>query len=138
MPPVLYAEDEPDDAFFMRYAWEQAKVDNPLVVVKNGKEAIDYLAGQGDFADRQRHPFPCLLLLDLKLPIKNGFEVLTWIRQQPAIASLKVVVVSASEQESDINLARTLGTVDYIVKPTSPIRLSEIIRDRIPVWLDKD
>jgi CheY-like chemotaxis protein len=137
MTPVLYAEDEPDDAFFMQYAWQEAGVANPLVVVKDGKQAIDYLAGQGDFANRAKHPFPCLLLLDLKLPIKSGFEVLTWLHQQPAIASLKVVIVSASEQDSDIALARTLGAADYVVKPTSPIRLAEMVRERKSAWFDK-
>ena len=138
MKPVLYAEDEPDDVFFMHYVWELAAVPNPLVDVKNGQQAIDYLAGQGLFADRQKQPLPCLLLLDLNLPGKNGFDVLRWVRQQPDLKSLKVVIVSGSNQETDIETARSLGITDYIVKPSSPKRLLEIFQEKRGLWLTND
>jgi CheY-like chemotaxis protein len=136
VPPVLYAEDEADDFFFMGFAWEEAGLTNPLIQVKDGQQAIDYLAGQGAFADREKYPLPCLLLLDLKLPLKSGFDVLRWIRQHPPLAWLKVVVVSGSEQETDITQAQSLGVTDYLVKPSSPARLAEILRHRRHLWLD--
>ena len=136
MKPVLYAEDEPDDAFFMQRAWKDAGAPNALVILKDGQQIIDYLAGDGAFADRQAHPLPCLLLLDLNLPFKSGFEVFRWIRSHPTLRSLKVVVVSSSSQESDTALARSLGAIDYVVKPSAPRGLLEIIRQRKHLWLD--
>jgi CheY-like chemotaxis protein len=133
--PVLYVEDEPDDIFFMRYAWDLAGIPNPLTVIQTGKEAIHYLAGQGAFADREKHPLPCLLLLDLKLPGKSGFDVLRWVRESPALGSLKVVVVSGSGHDQDIALAQSLGVTDYLIKPSAPLRLVEIIQAGKDLWL---
>ena len=138
MKPVLYAEDERDDVFFMRYAWELAGIPNPLVEVKDGREAIDYLAGQGIYSDREKHPLPCLLLLDLNLPGKNGFDVLRWLRKQPLFKRLKVVIVSGSNQENDMATARSLGVTDYIVKPSSPKLLLEIIQQKKGSWFPKE
>jgi len=135
MNPVLYAEDEPDDVWFMQHAWETAAIGNRLVAVSNGQQALDYLAGRGPFSDREQHPLPCLLLLDLKLPVKSGFEVLHWVRAQPEFHDLKVVILSGSEQSSDVTLARAFGVVDYIVKPASPARLVEILQERKTAWL---
>jgi CheY-like chemotaxis protein len=134
LPPVLYAEDARDDVFFMRRALELAGIPNALVTVKDGQQAIDYLAGQGAFSDRQRHPLPCLLLLDLKLPVRSGFEVLRWVRQQPALQQLRIVIVSGSNQETDLDLARSLGVIDYVVKPSSPRRLLDIVRKGKDAW----
>ena len=136
--PVLYVEDQPDDVFFMQHVWEIAGIKQPLIIVKDGQEAIDYLAGKGAFADRKKSPLPCLVLLDLNLPVKNGFEVLKWIRQQPNLKELKVVVVSGSNQERDIENARTLGITDYLVKPSGLNRLMEAIQGKIHQWLAKE
>ena len=85
---VLLVEDSEDDVFFMRLAWEKAGVSNPLQVVQDGQQALDYLAGAGKFVDRQEYPLPCLVLLDWKLPYLMGVEVLKWIRQQPPFKTL--------------------------------------------------
>lgn len=138
MKPVLYAEDDVDDVFFLRYAWELAQVPHPLIDVRNGQQALDYLDGQGRYADRQQHPLPCLVLLDLNMPGKSGFEVLRWIRQHPRLQSLKVVVVSGSNQETDIETAQRLGATDYLVKPSDPSRLLEIIQEKKGLWLPND
>ncbi len=135
MKPVLYAEDDTDDLFFMRHVWKLAEVPNPLVHVKDGAQAIAYLAGEGAFANRQEHPFPCLLLLDLKMPVKNGFEVLAWVRQQPNLASLKVVIISASNQATDMATAQSLGVTDYVVKNPDPEKLLCLVRRNRHVWL---
>ena len=78
----LLVEDNEDDVFFMQRAFQQAGVHNPLHVVRNGEEAIEYLSGQNGFSDRQEHPLPDLIFLDLKMPGVNGFEVLKWMRAQ--------------------------------------------------------
>ncbi len=136
MAPVLYIEDEANDVFFMQYAWEAAAIEQPLLALKNGQEAMQYLAGEPPFADREKHPLPCLLLLDLKLPIKSGFEVLTWVRHHPTLRSLRVVIVSGSELDADIERAPSRGVADYVVKPSSPAELTEILKQRYPTWLD--
>ncbi len=133
--PVLYIEDEADDAYFMERAFEQAGVTHPLTHLRNGKDAIDYLNGHGRFADRKANPLPCLVLLDLKLPICSGFQVLEWIRQTPELRHLKVVVISSSGQLLDIQLAQKIGISDYIVKPQAPSKLIDIVRRIKTDWL---
>ena len=135
MKPVLYAEDNPDDVFFMQHVWGLANIPNPLLCVKNGHEAIDYLAGHGAFADRAIHPLPCLLLLDLKMPSKDGFEVLAWVRQQPELRFLKVVIFSSSSLPRDIDKAQALGSDDYVVKSSLPRELLEMIQTKRKSWL---
>lgn len=133
--PIVYVEDCEDDVFFMRIALEEAGVPNPFVSIADGGEALRYLGGEGEFADRNKHPLPCLLFLDLKLPVKSGFDVLQWIREHPVLRSLKVVVLSASNQQLDIDLARQLGISDYIIKPSVPSRLIQIVCERKQSWL---
>src|SRR6516162_1884132 len=81
---------------------ELLRIPNPLIDVPDGQQAIEYLVGSGRYADRHKYPFPCLLLLDLNMPGKSGFDVLCWIRQHPDLKSLRVVIISGSDQEKDI------------------------------------
>jgi DNA-binding response OmpR family regulator len=116
--PVLLAEDEQLDVFLMKRAFHLAEIANPLVAVPDGHEAIYYLQGRGHYMDRRQYPEPCLALLDLKLPLVDGFGVLRWIRQQPAWQeSLPVIILSSSDQETDIRKAFELGAHEYLVKP---------------------
>ena len=115
---VLLAEDDPDDVLLTQIAFERARLANPLQVVRDGEEAIAYLKGTGKFANRAEFPMPSLLLLDLVMPLINGFEVLEWLReQQPGLNSLPVVVLTASETIHDIKLASQLGALSFLVKP---------------------
>lgn len=79
-PPILYAEDDENDALLANYAFEKAEIVNSLVVVPDGKAAIEYLAGTGKYANRTEYPLPCMVLLDIKMPHISGLEVLKWIR----------------------------------------------------------
>lgn len=133
--PIVYVEDSVDDAFFMQMAFERASVPHPLVVLNDGQRGIDYLAGDGEFGDRSKHPVPCLILLDLNLPVKSGFEVLEWIRSHPELKATKVVVVSASGQHSDMVRAKGLGVTDYVVKPSAVSRLIQLVNERVGSWL---
>lgn len=114
---VLLVEDDPNEVFLMQRAFQKANLNTPLFVVRDGQEAIDYLNRQGKFADITQFPEPGLMLLDLKMPRKNGFEVLEWVRQQPGLKRLIVVVLTSSDQIADIDRAYDLGTNSYAVKP---------------------
>jgi len=114
---ILLAEDMDDDVVLIRKAFAKAHINNPLHVVCNGDEAICYLKGDGPYANRAEYPLPDLLLLDLKMPCRDGFEVLTWIRQQPSLSALRVVVLTSSEDIRDVNMAYRLGANSFLVKP---------------------
>lgn len=114
---ILLAEDEEDYVLLIRHAFSQAKIPNPLHVVWNGQEAIAYLKGEGKYVNREEYPLPDLLLLDLKMPRVNGFEVLKWIREQPTLATLRVLVLTSSDQIADVNEAYRLGANSFLVKP---------------------
>lgn len=138
MKPVLYAEDDANDVFFMEHAWKAAQIPNPLVHVKDGTEAIDYLAGNGSFSDRAQYPLPCLLLLDVKMPGKGGFEVLRWIRQRREIAGLKVIILSASNQDVDREAGQKLGILDYAIKTPAPKRMLQLVQRWKSMWLERE
>src|SRR5258706_10365573 len=125
--PVLYAEDEDNDVFLMQRAFAKACISNPLQVVIDGAAAIRYLSGTGEFEDRKRFPTPCLVLLDLNLPRRSGLEVVKWIREQPRLQLLPVVLLTSSKQARDIGSAYTLGANGYLVKPASSEKLIELV-----------
>jgi len=133
--PILYVEDEQDDIVFMRHAFEQAAVGHPLVTVPDGQAAIDYLDGQGKYADRSRYPLPGLILLDLNLPRKSGLEVLQWIRRQRACHTLPVLVITSSNRELDVHQCYALGANAYVVKPPTIVELQEAVKTVRDFWL---
>jgi CheY-like chemotaxis protein len=124
-PVILLAEDDENDVFFMKRALQKASVDFPLHVVKDGQEALDYLSGAGKFSDRHQHPLPALILLDLKMPFLNGFDVLAWINTQPSLKSIPVVVLTSSSEERDRQKAAQFGAKSYFVKPPTPDMLQQ-------------
>jgi CheY-like chemotaxis protein len=116
-PVILLAEDNDDDVAMLRRAFLLAGIDLPLQVVPNGEEAINYLMGQGKFANRAEYPLPDLFLLDLKMPGTNGFDVLAWLRQHPTLAPLRTVVLTTSDEIRDVNQAYVLGANSFLTKP---------------------
>jgi CheY-like chemotaxis protein len=136
---ILLVEDNEEDIVLLKRAFRNAHVANPLRVVKDGEEAIRYLAGNGTYADRARHPMPFLLLLDLRLPKLSGFEVLAWIRDQPELAELIVIVLTGSDHVPDMTKARELGANSYLVKPGTFEELMEMVKRINGRWvlLDK-
>jgi CheY-like chemotaxis protein len=115
---ILLAEDREDDILLIRKAFQKAFIHNPLQIVRDGEEAIAYLSGEGKYSNRSEYPLPDLMLLDLKMPRMNGFEVLEWIRRQPGLSTLRVVVLTASDLMRDVNSAYKLGANSFLVKPT--------------------
>ncbi|NOZ84819.1 MAG: response regulator, partial [Deltaproteobacteria bacterium] len=90
---ILLVEDNSNDVLLMKRAFNKAKLVNPIVVASDGQEAVDYLEGAGKFMGRDRAELPVLMLLDLKLPKKNGLEVLEWVRSREGLKRLPVVVL---------------------------------------------
>jgi CheY-like chemotaxis protein len=117
-PVILLAEDREDDVILLQRAFKKARFDRPLMVVRDGDEVVRYLAGHGQFADRTLYPIPDLLLLDLKLPLMDGFEVLRWIKQQSHLKNLPVIVLTLSNRIRDVNEAYALGAYSFLIKTT--------------------
>lgn len=126
--PVLYAEDEADDVFFMRRAFKRVNIDRPLIAVSDGTQAIEYLSAASPCDDRARHPTPSLILLDINLPLRSGFEVLAWIRSQGHLRELPVVMFSSSGRPEDRVRAVELGVTKYVLKPTSGGEFTDVVR----------
>ena len=132
---ILLVEDEPNDVFLMKRAMKKAAILNPLQVAGNGQEAVDYLSGTGKFSDRTEFPIPSLVFLDLKLPYKNGFEVLTWIRSQSHLDTTLVMVLTSSSEERDIAECYRLGARTFLVKPPTPAMLTELMVSLKDYWI---
>ena len=133
---VLIAEDDPSDIFLLKRAFSLAQVPATLHFVRDGQEAIDYLDGDAGYKDRSAHPLPDLLLLDLKMPKLNGFDVLHWLRRQPGLKRLLVAILTSSDQPEDINRAYDLGANSYLLKPHNSTQLSELVALVKRYWLD--
>lgn len=136
---ILLAEDDEAQAALAVKAFERTGLSNPIIVLNDGDETIEYLAGRGKYADREDYPLPSLLLLDLKMPNKDGFEVLEWIRAQPDLKRLRVVVLTDSKYKEDINRAHELGANSYLVKPVGLrdfVSLAEAIKGYW-IWLSE-
>jgi len=127
-PVILLAEDDENDVFFMRRALQKSEVEFAVQVVTDGQQAVDYLSGGGKFGNREQHPLPSVILLDLKMPFLDGFEVLTWLRSQPSFNGVPVAVLTSSAEDRDRRRARELGARAYFVKPPKPETILEIMR----------
>jgi CheY-like chemotaxis protein len=138
LTPILYAEDDQNDTFFLERAFKLAGIANPLVTVPDGQAAIDYCLGCGPYADRAEHPLPCLLLLDLNMPKKSGMEVLTCIRQEPSLRTLPIIVLTSSLQDSDIHRAYLNGANAYLTKPSQPEGLVVMAKAIHDFWLTQN
>jgi CheY-like chemotaxis protein len=132
---ILLVEDDSTDVLLIQRAFHKANLVNPVQVVENGDEAIAYLAGRDRYGDREMYPFPTLMLLDLKLPRKSGLEVLAWLRQQPQLKRLPVVVLTSSRETSDINHAYDLGANSYLVKPVTFDTLVAMVKSLDLFWM---
>lgn len=132
---VLSVEDYDDSVFFLNLAYKKAAIVEPLVTLGDGESATKYLLGKGAFADRERHPFPCLLLLDIKLPKDSGFEILKLVRKTPSIKTLPVVILTNSPHPTDILMAHELGADHYLVKPSDLDKLAQMLKMAYERWV---
>ena len=136
LPTLALAEDNADDVFFMKRAMKAAGIAHPLEILGDGRQTVEYLEGLGAYGERKAHPLPCLLLLDLKLPLLTGFQVLEWIRARPGTKSLPVILLTSSGQFKDINRAYELGANSFLVKPSGADNLANQMRAFKQYWLE--
>lgn len=134
---VLYAEDEPTDIFFLQHAFATAGIPHRLQSVPDGEIAIEYLSGTGAFTDREQNPLPCLLLLDINMPKLSGLEVLEWVRKQPQLKKIPVLMLTSSSHPADMEKARHLKANDFLLKPSNPAKLVELVRTIHARWLSQ-
>ena len=133
---ILLVEDNEDDVFLMKRALKNAGIKNPLRVAEDGQQAMDYLSGIGAYADRTQYPIPALVFLDLKLPMRKGLDVLAWIRKQPHLEGVVVVVLTSSNEPSDLKQSYRLGANSYVVKPPTASQLLDLAKAFKWYWLE--
>ena len=133
-PTILLVEDNDDDILFLRRACMKAGLNTLILEAYDGEEAIDLLRGNSSSPEPSSHPRPTHVLLDLKLPKKSGLEVLEWIRGQTLFRDLRVIVLTSSQEQTDIERARELGVDEYCVKPVSFPELIGLVRRIAERW----
>lgn len=135
---LLVVEDDENDVFFLRRCFQGAPVTVQLHIVHDGRQALDYLHGRGEFANRSAHPLPALVLLDLKVPYVSGLEVLRQIREHECLRQLVVVMHTSSALDSDVSQAYALGANSFLVKPARLEDLREQVALLMRYWLQNN
>ena len=133
--PILLVEDNEDDVFFLQRAMKNAGLNYPMVVATDGQQAIDYLSGAKEYSDRAQFPLPAVVLLDIKLPKVHGLDVLKWIRGEPALQTLVVIMLTTSHLEVDVDRAYQLGANSFLVKTSASEKLERMLRLVHDYWL---
>jgi CheY-like chemotaxis protein len=134
-PTILYVDDDDNDVVLLKHAIRSASLRFNVQSVTDPENAISYLSGDGPYSDRKCFPVPSLVLLDLKMPRMNGLEVLTWIRNQPLLKRMVVIVLTASSHAMEINSAYELGANSYLVKPVELTSLVEMVKGIAGYWM---
>jgi CheY-like chemotaxis protein len=132
---ILLVEDDPNDVLLLERAFRRAGLVYPLTIVNDGDQALDFLQGEGKYENRIKYPLPDLVLLDLKLPRRSGHEVLTWIRRQPGLRRIPVIILTSSKESRDVSEAYDEGANSYLVKPPNAESLIEMVNQLEKYWL---
>ncbi len=130
--PILLVEDNPDDILITKRAFKKGKIRNKLYTVENGVEAIKFLKQEGEYSDV---PVPALILLDINMPLMNGFQVLEKIKSDQELRKIPVIMLTTSERDKDIDRAYALGCNSYIVKPVNFQKFLEVVINAQEYWL---
>jgi CheY-like chemotaxis protein len=125
---ILLVDDSENDLFIMRKAFEKAQFNHPVYEVYNGVEAISFLRGDPPYNDREKYPLPTVMIMDLNMPKQNGFDVLGWLKLQPGLKRLPVMLMTASVRSEDVDKAFDLGANAFLVKPSTLAGLTDMIR----------
>lgn len=132
---ILLVDDSEDDRILLRRAFNKVGVINPVHEATSGREAIQYLEGQGPYQDRGTYPFPGILMLDLNMPHVSGFDVLQWVRDKLVSAPFLVIVLSRLDEIKNINRAYALGANSFLTKPGDEAELQSLIRSFHEYWI---
>ncbi|MHC1767642.1 MAG: response regulator [Verrucomicrobiia bacterium] len=135
LPVLLLVEDNEDDVFLMRRAMRTAEILSPMHLASDGRQALDYFGGVGKYADRSTYPLPAVVFLDIKLPLASGLDVLRWLREQPELRKLIVIMLTSSNYPDDVRQAYHLGANSYVVKPATFQQLVEFAEAFKRYWL---
>jgi len=136
MKTVLLVEDNQDDVFVLKMACQRTGIPHNLRVVTDGAMAVEYLSGDGPYADRTVNPMPDVVFLDIKMPKRDGHEVLKWVRAQPGLKNLPVVMLTSSAQRTDIDRAYDLGVTSYLEKVPCLAEFGQGVRIILKYWLE--
>jgi CheY-like chemotaxis protein len=132
---ILLVEDDLNDIFLVKRAFKMAEIHNPLQVVTDGQEAINYLCGNEKYSDREKFPLPRLMVMDIKMPRRTGFEVLEWVKgNSKPLRRIPIVIVSSSNNPDDINRAYELGANAYMVKPMDFRQVEHLFHSITHYW----
>jgi CheY-like chemotaxis protein len=133
---ILIVDDDENDIFFAKRAFTDINIHCTFQILRNGQEVVDYLSGQGPYADRARHPLPMMILMDLKMPIMDGFQVLEWLRARPGIKVIPTIIFSSSDVPSDITHAYELGANSFMTKSVTYDGLLLKLQTLSHYWLE--
>lgn len=133
---ILMADDDADDRLLAKEAMHESRVLNELLFVEDGVQLLNYLRGIGDFANRDLHPMPGLILLDLNMPKMDGREALAEIKSDPKLRRIPVVILTTSKAEVDMVKGYDLGAASYIAKPVTFDALVELMRTLGKYWVE--
>ena len=133
--PILVVDDDEQDVIFLSRAFRKAGLDYWIIHVLDGEQAVDYLSGQNTFADRSYYPLPSLMLLDIKMPKRDGFDVLQWVLTREDLKAVPVVMFSSSFHQEDVEKAKALGAADYLRKPTHSEGFEQAVHTIASRWL---
>lgn len=134
-PVILYVENDPNDVILLRVAFEKLQVAVELMTVADGEKAQAYLESRDAYADRSLYPLPDLVLMDLKMPRKSGLEVTRWIRAQPALEALPIIILTSSEQPEDQTGVMAAGANGFFIKPVGLEELEHLVHEIATHWL---
>jgi CheY-like chemotaxis protein len=133
---ILIVDDDENDIFFVKRAFTEINVHCTFQMLKNGQEVVDYLQGHGEYANREKYPLPMMILMDLKMPIMDGFQVLAWLRTRPGIRVIPTIVFSSSDLASDITRAYELGANSFMTKSVTYDGLLLKLQTLSQYWLE--
>ena len=133
---ILIVDDDENDIFFVQRAFTEINVHCVFQILKNGQEVVDYLSGLGDYADREKYPLPMMVLMDLKMPIMDGFQVLAWLRSRPGLKVIPAIVFSSSDVPGDITRAYELGANSFMTKSVTYDGLLLKLQTLSQYWLE--
>ena len=131
---ILLVDDDENDVLLVKRALEKNRIDNPVYVVADGEEAISYLVRKAPFDDREKFPYPDVIITDIKMPRKNGLELLNWVKNNPVYRVTPTMVLSSSRDAQDIKQAFYLGASAYFVKPAKFEDLVALVRRIYDFW----